>query len=301
MKEETESGKTQYYSIDYFNGGIGINNTSEAVLIKPDEEYWIAIFGKRKIEQLNDDWIRKNPDHLHFFQNNWVRAKLYFDVSHLCDKLEIDRAHVDNIVIPLSAFEMTDKSMLGDDIRDVARELSKMQEMFVKLESQYKHVRSITFQVGSVNGMHSEKGGYTYSETKNIKFKIPRSLDPFVRALKRLVKSDVELQNHVHNSPYRPYESFSLRKKLKQNQHEMATILFEYLMNSEACKSKRDGYIKTGYLLSLLNNGYVIDDGFFAENRENFDEYASFEDYLADLMGKRIKRYLKNRTENSEN
>ena len=295
-----ENGEEIYTKLKFFNGGISYQNSSEGSIIYPDYEYWAERLGEVKADEIGWDWIKNNEERSWFFLNYWVPAWLYFRVIDMCDELEIPHQHAHNIVIPLVDFEMADKSLIGDDIRDVARDVIKLRDLFSDLENRYNRVISITFKVGRITGIRKNTR-YEYRNEKRITVSIPRAIDPFIESLQRLIRSDIKLNQHVYNSGYLSYENFKLKQHYKDNQNLLSVILFEYLDNFKLIKSARDGYIKTGKFMSLMKNDYMIDQQTFDENPEDYLDYESYDHYAADVMGKRIKRWYQNVTKKSEN
>lgn len=293
-------GEVKVYKLRY-SSGISLQNSGDGSVIYPNYEYWAERFGEYEEVQLGVEWGELKDEYNSFFENHWIERGIYHRTIDLCQALGIDLHHADNIVIPLSDFEMADRTLIGKDIKEVARDVRKLTDLFIELENHYRKVISVTFEVGRIKGINTTNGWYHFTDERIVKVEVPRAIDPFIKAIQRLVKTDVELNSHIHGETYREFENQSLDNHHWQMKNLRGAILFEYLINHKLAKSKRDGYIKTGKFMSLMSNEYMLDEATFADHEEDFLEYKSYDYYLADVMGKRIERYYRYRKSVTEN
>lgn len=299
MKTILEGGVTRFFKIKYFDGGVNSNQLEEAKKVFPNEDYWMKVFGEREHEEIGWSWVQTNPEYKDYIVNYWVKKKLFWVVESLCKRLSIDIKYAHDLVVPLSDFEMANKSLIGRDIRAVANEIKGLKEFFEQLNDPFKKVVSVKFEIAELIRVDAKKGGNVYGNKAAYRLTRLGSITPFITRMYRLSKEDPVLNRFIYNSSYLDYTEYSVVKTLSSNQHQIATIIFQFLMHHNLCRTPNDGYMKTGMFLSVLDNDYLITEELYDVDEDLRIEYPKFEDYLADVMGKRISRYLKSWTEKS--
>ena len=284
-----ENETVKHYKLQYFNGEIDLQNLSNGSVIYPNYEFWTPYFGLKPIEEIDQDWIHRKAEYERYYENDWVEKELWLNTFRKCEELEIDPIHLNNICVPLSHFPFASLSMLGDDINEVADDVQKLQDLFVELENNYKKVTSIKFTVGQLQW--SEDLEDRYKEIGETTISVERAITPLMDAFIRLAKTDVKLNQLVFHSGYRHYREFDLQAAIKNEQTDLIKMLHTYLVKNNLCRSERNGFIKTGKFISIVDRNIVADEDYYYEVYHQNSDYDTYDDFVYGQIKQRMKRH----------
>lgn len=289
--ERKEGSKTIRQKLKYFNGEVNLQNLSSASIIYPNYEFWMPYFGIREVEELDWKWVLESNDRIEFYENDWVEKQLWIKTYDMCGELQIDPIHLHNIAVPLSHYPMASLSLIGQDIDKVAEDVLKLQNLFISLENNAKKkVRSIRFVVEELVDINVEEGSI-YDQPVEVEINKDRAIDPFMNALQRLARSDVSLNSHIYNEDILKFRKFQLESYYKNRRNDLVKMLLQYLVDHDLCKSVRDGTIKTGQFISLVDEDYVGNKKHYEEIYKGHSSYANYEDYVYNRLKQNIKRH----------
>lgn len=263
----------------------------DGIAINPDFEFWESKLGTVEVDELSWIWTKRQPKLLEYYSQHWVRKELYQKVAELANELEIPTKHLGDICIPLSHYPRTQRSMLGDDIKFVARDVRKLKDLFLTLNDPYKQVLYVAFQIGDISDYDEEKDEEIFVKKKVIKIKKDRAVVPFIDHLKRLSKTDESFGNFIHNSAYLDYVSHNPQQHFKISKMQLAVWLFEYLYKHKVFKTKRDSLITAGILLTLVDPKFLHSPEHFSAVYDLRSSYLDYRAYVDDQMKKRLKRH----------
>lgn len=272
--------------IDFYNGGVTVQNVDEGIIINPDVGYWIDKLGFLEVEL--------NGEYDHFRSKHWVKQSLFNGVTSLLLELELDTAMVHDLVIPLSHFELV--SVSSDtgklNVTKGNKDKKQLKQLLSELEDLQTNILSVTVETGNIRRLRPD-GTTFYQDRKRYKLGGSAITFELLNHLARVTRGDKAISKLISKIKLDMDTTSSYSSKKWKNQVQIAVLINDYLHQKQVCETKRQGFILTGKLLSIIENGFVITEYQFQNDGDKIAEYITYDNYLADLMSKRINRFNK--------
>lgn len=278
--------KGKILKINYFSGGIGLNNIDQGKKIQPDEKYW-----KKRLGEVEVPFFTKIADLSKSESNQlqmayWVQKKLYQEVELMCEHLGIDQKFADNLCIPLSHYEFAGASLEGESKLEVAKELKRLYELLDTLKHDRSGISKVIIEAYQDGTINVDDGRILKSGTKKFVFKKHSIVNLLTEWLKIEANAEGEPFGLIRTEAQLKGDGMSDFKRTSQERHDLEKMMYEYLQVNRLLKSDHDGCVKTGHFLSLVNAVPSKDD--FDADRTRFASYDSYAEFIGDLVRKRL-------------
>lgn len=285
---ENEDGSVSHYMIDYYNGGINLQNLDEGRVLVPDENYWIPIMGQVENTLLAFKHIRENERLHNLASQYWIAKELYESVFEVLREEGQNGSLADQFCIPLGHFGFAKLVPEGKDIDKVAKELAGLRDIMTALQGRSVHLTSLKLGFGEITGY--EAGQPLYENQGTYQLKNQRIIDRLSSILIRIGKTDYEFRNLLHSSTLLEYQAWTPFKLEKLRKDKMVKIIFDSVVHFIPDRSTKYCAGLTGMLISIVDPAFMKTKDLFAKDDELLGSYPNYQEYAQDFMNTKISR-----------
>jgi len=311
--------------IDYFDGRVDLLNTDPkrrkrvkkenlkplAVMIKPNEDYWIKRIGSvERWTHEEREFAEKDKGFETLRKNYWVDKDLYELVKAKCSELGIgmeeQEKHLDNIIIPISdyrrfdygkkekeAFESSELSR--PNINKISKQVLKEQKILRDMCKKDVRLLKLSVTLGSQYVLDVERGVYNYKNETSGSIITIDLLSVIENTLIEKISNEGRLNEIVFNTDVELYVEYSHDKELRRSQFSRIFLLHNYLKEHIHFADNMKRYRATGHLMNLV--GHLLTEDEFDQGLPEGrgipkDTFRTYDEYIGKRTKSVVVKYL---------
>ena len=290
MISNKNDGKTERFILRYNRFDIDIKSYKKAVEIFPNESYWSD---KLELEEVKENYTKqqlKNPftKALEELRTRyWVSKDNHKNFAELLNKLTVDQAHCDNLILVAMYYEVykiepiPHRKKLAKNVKQALELVDIMQEPGYEL-----------IRVSVKGGLPKSLKPKKYSNDSPISFNEQNFLRPMKELFIRWTKSSPDYWNLIGRHKY--LEHLSESQTLAFKQDEILVWVYDYIADYQLSQNHHEACMKTGLILETFCD-FIPQRKHYKEKLESKGAFRSYEDYMANDLRTKIQRALKKR------